>query len=458
MRLTTEAADVALDAGIMHLVSKSHPLATLAVTIVGAGTAVSRTYDWYTRGGRSSQGSRIGQTASKEVIDQAIEAAVTALVARGAAGADDAAEEVMLQVARLQGPVEGAAGRAAAGAVLDATTSVRAARMSDDVFGARFGASLGLTLAKDLAFDRLRGLTETPRAAVVDYVSEARQQRLDLALAEAFGAARENALIFLERSIEVYARLIGGHDPRVLRVLAERPAPAGRLRVRLTFSRPVIHTKAHLGGQSLVLTPASGTVLTATIDGAALPALASLELRALGADVWRPLDADPALPARFDLRELIWLNYAHDRPDTHHRVTVRPLAARWVSLLIDCSASMKGRLPAAKAAARRIVLDRGLLPDQTRIAVWCFRAGRPQLLASFDTRREAAVRAIDRLTASGATPLAHSMMTAGRHLLRHARTQPQALIVISDGAETEGGDPGAVLQALRKLAIEVRVR
>ena len=138
-----------------------------------------------------------------------------------------------------------------------------------------------------------------------------------------------------------------------------------------------------------------------------------------------------------------------------------PVERASIMLATDVSASMKAtdvapnRLVAAKRAARAFV---GEVPARVNVGILAFNRV-PRVLQSPTRDREALGAALDRMTSSGTTATGSAIDAAVR-VLRNAkgergRRPPAAIVLISDGKSTRGGDPVVAAQAARRLRIPV---
>jgi hypothetical protein len=137
------------------------------------------------------------------------------------------------------------------------------------------------------------------------------------------------------------------------------------------------------------------------------------------------------------------------------------------ALIVDCSGSMKERLPdgRTKMDAARAVLTELVrkIPDGLNVsltlyghdaAAKCEAVEVKRPLGEIDaTAREDLTRAIDALKAVGATPIAAALRAAGQ-TLKGAEGLSQ-VVLVTDGMETCGGDPGQVAE---DLAVKSHVR
>jgi Ca-activated chloride channel family protein len=167
------------------------------------------------------------------------------------------------------------------------------------------------------------------------------------------------------------------------------------------------------------------------------------------------------IPALFALLALAALAISLARPQRTVAVEQRQGT---VMLVNDVSGSMQAtdvkpnRMDAAKAAA--VTLTKSL-PEEFREGVIAFGTTAEQLSAP-TTDRSQALRAIDQLKYSGRTAMGDGLqlaIDAIRTPVTGSNGQPQrlpgAIVLLSDGASTEGRDPRGVAQAAKKLKIPV---
>ncbi len=125
-----------------------------------------------------------------------------------------------------------------------------------------------------------------------------------------------------------------------------------------------------------------------------------------------------------------------------------------IVILIDASGSMKdsGKIDSAKTTASRRIA--GLGPE-TELAVIAFSGSgtTTPFLTMTPQGRAQAQAAVEGISASGGTPLAAGIRRAGGYLRGQAQGKNLTLIILSDGDETEGGDPPAEIGRLNDLSV-----
>jgi VWFA-related protein len=105
-----------------------------------------------------------------------------------------------------------------------------------------------------------------------------------------------------------------------------------------------------------------------------------------------------------------------------------------LGIVLDTSGSMKGeKIEAAKAAINRFVYD--LLDSNDEIFLYRFD-DYPVLLQDWTTDRQLLRRAINRINADGATAM-YDAVAEAVSLMRAGRNPKKALVLISDGNDTE---------------------
>ncbi len=167
------------------------------------------------------------------------------------------------------------------------------------------------------------------------------------------------------------------------------------------------------------------------------------------------------IPALFALLALAALAISLARPERTVAVEQRQGT---VMLVNDVSGSMQAtdvkpnRMDAAKVAAQTLTKT---LPEEFREGVIAFGTTAEQL-SEPTTDRSLALRAIDQLKYSGRTAMGDGLqlaIDAIRTPPTGADGQPQrlpgAIVLLSDGASTEGRDPREVAQAAKKFKIPV---
>lgn len=152
------------------------------------------------------------------------------------------------------------------------------------------------------------------------------------------------------------------------------------------------------------------------------------------------------------------------------------MGSRWKKAIIaiDASGSMAGRvggerkLDVAKAAVRRFLdtvpqdAEVGLLAfghrgnnEESGKAASCVGVELLSGLSTVDAKRISSV--LDRVQATGWTPLAAAIRKAGESFTRASGEGEQVVFVVSDGLETCGGDPVAAAQGLRESDMKATV-
>ncbi|MFN2350837.1 MAG: VWA domain-containing protein [Kiritimatiellia bacterium] len=124
-----------------------------------------------------------------------------------------------------------------------------------------------------------------------------------------------------------------------------------------------------------------------------------------------------------------------------------------VVILIDASNSMRdNKMASAKATARQRIAALG---PETELAVIAFSGNNKKFPFAMmdDAGRAAAQAAVDEISVSGGTPLADGIRDAGNYMRTQARGQRLTLIILSDGAETAGGDPPAEVRRLNDMSV-----
>jgi Ca-activated chloride channel family protein len=143
------------------------------------------------------------------------------------------------------------------------------------------------------------------------------------------------------------------------------------------------------------------------------------------------------------------------------RTVAVPVEKASVVLVTDESGSMRAddvspsRLQAAQSAARSFL---GEAPDQLLIGFAGF-ASSVEANISPTTGRDTVKDAIDRLQADGGTATGDALTTALDQLAARkgtdGKTAPAAIVLLSDGATTDGSDPLAAAARAKRLGIPV---
>lgn len=124
-----------------------------------------------------------------------------------------------------------------------------------------------------------------------------------------------------------------------------------------------------------------------------------------------------------------------------------------IVILIDASGSMQGgKISSAKTTAARQIARLG---PETELAVIAFSGNstRTPFLAMTPSGRSRAISAVNSITADGGTPLAAAIRNAGSFIRGSANGSNITLIILSDGEETEGGDPPAEIRRLNDMNV-----
>ncbi len=124
-----------------------------------------------------------------------------------------------------------------------------------------------------------------------------------------------------------------------------------------------------------------------------------------------------------------------------------------VVILIDASGSMQGeKINRARATACRRIAELG---PETELAVIAFSGN--SLKFPFapmdDNGRTDARAAVNGITSGGGTPLAAAIRDAGSYMRGHARSRNKTLIILSDGEESEGGNPPEEIRKMNDVTV-----
>jgi Ca-activated chloride channel homolog len=148
------------------------------------------------------------------------------------------------------------------------------------------------------------------------------------------------------------------------------------------------------------------------------------------------------------------------------------VAQTYVQLILDASGSMFNRLEDGRyriVAAKEVLTDvvGGLAKDadlNVGLRVYGSRLGARDPLACEDSHllvpmagvdRDALLETVRGVQANGATPIAYSLERAGEDFPATGR---HVIVLVTDGEESCGGDPRAVMDALRARGLEVDLR
>ncbi|GAB3751551.1 VWA domain-containing protein [Microlunatus parietis] len=166
------------------------------------------------------------------------------------------------------------------------------------------------------------------------------------------------------------------------------------------------------------------------------------------------------LPATLILVALVALGLAAARPELALRV---PYDRATVIVAVDISGSMAAtdvspnRLSAAKSAAAAFVAD---LPETVNVGVVTF-AGSSTVVAAPTTDHESAQRQIESLTtAGGGTAIGEAVFSSIDQVARLAAEEgaegvPARVVLLSDGDNSAGRDPGQAARAAAESGLPV---
>ncbi|MEE2641461.1 MAG: VWA domain-containing protein [Planctomycetota bacterium] len=288
------------------------------------------------------------------------------------------------------------------------------------------------------------------RAIAMDYNYAIKRTRRTEARLTALNLQREQLLAALDTA----------KNKRFLHVIKDEivETPDNRAIAELTFSVAVREITLKISNFPLNST-SNGKVIETEFSMDDLPDVAELSVSAIHAYSFKELDTNPATIARFHTQSKNWTGFEQG-DDKKHRVRLRPLGdGVSVAFLFDCSRSMrdKNKLAEAKTAAKRILQDKSLFAGKNNeVALWVFVDGSPQLVEEFTNDTNAVASAIDSLSANGGTPLAKSILAAGDYLARESKFKRKALIVLSDGEDTENGNPQYAIQLIKEKSANVQ--
>ena len=140
------------------------------------------------------------------------------------------------------------------------------------------------------------------------------------------------------------------------------------------------------------------------------------------------------------------------------RTVAVPVERASIVLATDVSGSMTAtdvkpnRLVAIKRAVRRFTEQ---TPARVRLGILAFNH-RPRLLQSPTTDRDAIDAAIDSLEVSGGTAVGDAIDAAKAAVRGPGRRRtPAAIVLLSDGASTSGGDPMGAARSARRARVPV---
>lgn len=257
-----------------------------------------------------------------------------------------------------------------------------------------------------------------------------------------------------------YARIAMRDGGRTLVIGKDDVFRPGEHSARLRFSVPVLNPRIESDTLAIVGDPVLERdrhfvtfrfrVPEAAPNG---PITAALRISASGDRTEKPVDGDPSTLPYFDSGAMQWRLY-DAAPDATHRIRlVNTAPGTSVSILLDDSASMHGdRFPKAQAGIKQLLArlkQRGL---SLEVALWTFSGGASPVVG-FTGDLAAVEAAVDQARPTAGTPLARTIDAAGAHLFTGSRYRGRILYIFSDGKDSEGGDPAAAIDRLRRRAM-----
>ena len=312
----------------------------------------------------------------------------------------------------------------------------------------------------------LSQIEDDRRRAWFDYAAADTRRSVALANFKSTAALRrvdQNILAVMQEVLDELIEERNGIElRRTLYRAADEPLQAGReYTVELAFSsRHVTVQSVTIGGlevSPIETGPASHWSGTILIDE--LPVQAELQVEAADPDTQKRLDSDAASVARFVPETDSWSGF-EPGVDRNHSLRIDPNAVqRSFVFLVDCSGSMNdnNRMDRAKAAAAQI-FESGRFQPGDELALYIFYRGAILRPVGFTQDHELVLSEIQSLEIGGGTPLAASIVEAGSYLYANGRGEQRALIVLTDGEDTEGGDVSASVAALREMRQQVEMR
>lgn len=174
----------------------------------------------------------------------------------------------------------------------------------------------------------------------------------------------------------------------------------------------------------------------------------------------RKLDADPSTVAVAWKKEAYYEDAIGGKinaiggADKWHYLNSNPVGGNSVIIVVDYSGSMRGKKINQAINSLNRLLE-GLEP-QDEIALVIFNHGSVSLIRSFTNNKENIKASVMRREPEGSTPLAMAIRYAGDYLLSQGKYRNKILVVLSDGEETEDGNPYAEIRKLNERGVGVR--
>jgi len=174
----------------------------------------------------------------------------------------------------------------------------------------------------------------------------------------------------------------------------------------------------------------------------------------------RRLDADPSTVAIAWRKEACYeeaiggKSGAIGGADRWHYLNSNPAGGNSVMIVMDYSGSMRGEKINQAISSLDKLLE-GLEP-QDEIALVIFYQSSVSLVRSFTRNKDNIKASIMRREPEGSTPLAKAIRYGGDYLLSQGKYKNKILVVLSDGEETEDGNPYAEMRKLSERGVGVR--
>ena len=260
-----------------------------------------------------------------------------------------------------------------------------------------------------------------------------------------------------------YSRIAGRDGGRTLVINKSQVFDPGTYSARLEFSHPVLDFTVTSSEVEIVGTPKLendrhfGTFQFKVSGNGGGPVSAQFAVGARDDDTQKPIDGDPATDPYFDGRGQAWSYYEHT-PDVSHQIRLKATeAGTSIMILLDDSGSMgnEARFPKAQQGIKDLLKTLRDRKRSVEVALWTFSSGEAPAVA-FTGDLAAVEAAVDAASPSTSTPLARTIGVAGNHLFSHTRYRARVFYIFSDGMDSEGGDPVAALDRVRRRAVEVQ--
>jgi len=265
---------------------------------------------------------------------------------------------------------------------------------------------------------------------------------------------------YLNETRAEYARIAGREGGRTLTIARNEVFPPGEYWARLEFSDPIIDPSITSDGLEILDQPVLEDDrhfvrfhFRVPEPGKNPAVTAGFAISARDDDTDKVIDGNPETMPFFDSGSNSWQLYERS-PDRTHRIRLVGVQdGTSISILLDDSGSMEGgKFQQARNGIKGLLDRLGRRKRAVEVALWTFSGGSAPVVGF--TQDLAAVRAaVDAASPNSSTPLARTISASGEHLFTQAHFKGRVLYIFSDGEDSEGGNPKAAIDALRRRAV-----